>query len=57
MKCYSPGANPVYGKCQNGKFVGYFAQTGKPVYGDCSRGGAMKGYNPENGSPVYGKCE
>ncbi|AQV94782.1 hypothetical protein BJN34_12915 [Cupriavidus necator] len=55
-ECYAPGANPVYGKCTNGKFVGYFAQTGKPVYGTCAHGGQLKGYDPETGTPVYGHC-
>ncbi|WP_425219666.1 hypothetical protein [Ralstonia solanacearum] len=55
-KCKAPGANPVYGKCMNGKFVGYFSQTGKPVYGDCAPGGQLRGYDPETGLPVYGQC-
>lgn len=55
-KCYAGGANPVYGTCENGKFTGYFSQTGKPVYGKCVIGGALKAYDPETGKPIYGKC-
>lgn len=56
IACQGGGGNPVYGKCNNGKFVGYFAQTGKPVYGKCTAGGELRAYDPETGSPVYGEC-
>ena len=49
--------SPVYGKCNNGVFSGYFSRTGEAVYGDCQANGVLNAYDPNTGQQVKGSCE